>query len=114
MKNKSKTIGIDFDGTICRKQSYGNGQIHEIPNEGASEIITKLYSQYKIVVFTVRLSPKFGGDIEGKRLEIENWLHKHSIPFDEVTNNKPSAMCYIDDRAIRFTNWQDISNYLLQ
>ena len=111
---KQKTIGIDFDGTICKKQSYGNGLISEIPNDGASEIIKKLHKEYKIVVFTVRLNPKFGGDIEWKKNQIEHWLNIHNIPFDEVTNNKPSAMCYIDDRAIRFTNWQDISNYLLQ
>lgn len=109
-----KTIAIDFDGTICKKQPYGNGQIHEIPNECATEVIQKLHQDYKIVVFTTRLNPSFGGNIDGKRLEIENWLHKYNIPFDYVTNNKPAAMAYIDDRAIRFTNWSDINNYLLQ
>lgn len=110
----TKTIAIDFDGTICKKQSYGNGEITETPNENASEIIKNLFQEYKIVIFTTRLNPDFGGNIEEKRKEIENWLIKYGIPFDLVTNNKPSAMVYIDDRAIRFTNWQDVSNYLLQ
>jgi hypothetical protein len=65
------------------------------------------------VIFTTRLNPEFDGDVEWKKLQIVAWLNKYNIPFDEVTNNKPKAMCYIDDRAIRFTNWKDISNYLI-
>jgi len=108
-----KTIGIDFDGTICKKQPYGDGNIYQTPNEGAKEVINKLFEDYKIVVFTTRLNPEFGGDIEWKKLQITMWLDKYGIKFDQVTNNKPAAMAYIDDRAIRFTNWQDISNYFL-
>lgn len=112
--HKKKSIGIDFDGTICKKQPYGDGTIYSKPNEGASEVIGNLKKAgYNIVVFTVRLHPKFGGDLEWKKKQIEDWLNKYQIPFDEITNNKPEAMAYIDDKAIRFTNWEDISNYLL-
>ena len=113
-----KTIGIDFDGTICKKQPYGDGIIYEQPNEGATEVITKLAREYKIVVFTTRLNPGLVKDdiqtVEWKRTQIENWLTGYGVPFDEVTNNKPAAMLYIDDRAVRFTNWNDMGNYLLQ
>ena len=114
MKN-NKTIAIDFDGTICKKQSYGDGKIWQTPNEDAREVIQGLKDDgYKIVVFTTRLNPLFGGDIEAKKVEIEKWMNMWNIPFDLVTNNKPAAMLYIDDRTVRFTNWQDMSNYLLQ
>ena len=113
--NSTKTMGIDFDGTICEKQPYGDGTISNKPNAGAQEVISMLKTiGFKIVVFTTRLNPKFGGDIEWKKKQIEDWLNKYEIPFDEVTNNKPEAIAYIDDRAIRFTNWQDIRNYYSQ
>lgn len=110
-----KTIGIDFDGTICKKQHFGDGKIYQEPNEHAKRTIDRLKeSGYSIVVFTVRLHEKFGGDIQAKKDEIARWLNKYEIPFDEITNCKPEAIAYIDDRAIRFTNWQDIENYFCQ
>lgn len=112
---KQKTIGIDFDGTLCRKQKYGDGTIHEVPNEKAAEVMTRLHEDgYRLVIFTTRLNPSFGGNITWKSAQIAHWLLENGIPFDEITNAKPEAMAYIDDRAIRFTNWQDISNYFLQ
>lgn len=111
---RKKTLGIDFDGTLCNKQPYGDGTIYETPTPHAREVMDKLYKEYKIVIFTTRLSPKFGGDISKKYQEIADWLKLHQIPYDELTNNKPEAMAYIDDRAIRFTNWLDIKNYFLQ
>lgn len=110
-----KTLAIDFDGTLCKKQSYGNGEIWQVPNEDAMNTMKFLKEKgYELVIFTVRLNPDLKGDIASKLERIEKWLYKHDIPFDYVTNNKPPALAYIDDRAIRFTNWQDISNYFLQ
>ena len=109
-----KTIGIDFDGTICKKQPYGDGTIYETPKDDAIRIVNGLAKEYNIVIFTVRLHPKFGGDMELKKQRIVNWFTLHGIHFDEITNNKPEAMLYIDDRAIRFTSWENIGNYLLQ
>lgn len=112
---KQKTIGIDFDGTLCQKQKYADGTIHEVPNTKASEVMQRLHEDgYKLVIFTVRLNPCFEGDIEWKRKQIVEWCEKYNTPYDEITNNKPEAIAYIDDRAIRFTNWQDIGNYFLQ
>ena len=31
----------------------------------------------------------------------------------KVVGGKPKAHWYIDDRAIRFTNWKDIKNYFV-
>lgn len=105
----TKVISIDFDGTICTKQSYGNGLIHEKPMPGAKEFLTKLKKEgYKIVVFTVRLNPKFGGDLKWKKWNIEYWFKKFKIPYDEITNNKPDADIYIDDKCTRFTSWSEI------
>jgi phosphoglycolate phosphatase-like HAD superfamily hydrolase len=116
MKDKQKTLGLDFDGTICQKQSYGDGLIYQTPTDGAVEAIKKLKDAgYKLVVFTTRLNPDFGGDIVWKHKQIVEWLQKYGIPYDEVTNHKPEAMAYIDDRAVRFQgNWLSITNYFIQ
>jgi hypothetical protein len=105
----TKIISIDFDGTICKKQKYGNGLIHEVPNPGAKKFLTKLKKEgYKIVVLTVRLNPIFGGDLNWKKWVITHWMNKYEIPFDEITNNKPDADCFIDDKGVRFIDWSKI------
>jgi len=38
-------------------------------------------------------------------------LRRHAIVVDAVSNLKPPAIAYIDDRGIRFTNWADITKY---
>lgn len=111
-----KTIAIDFDGVIHRySEGWEDGSIYDEPIEGAREAIRRLKRKgFKIVIFTTRLNPKFNEINEGVRncyQDIYNWLKKHLIEFDELTNNKPPAIAYIDDRAIRFTNWKDILNY---
>lgn len=121
---KPKTLAIDFDGTICRKQKYGDGTIWQTTNPGAQGVIQDLKKDgYRIVVYTVRLSPdkvkaptREGRhiELEEKRDKIVEWLNNRKIPFDDVVGYKPEAMAYIDDRAVRFTNWKDISNYFLQ
>jgi 5'(3')-deoxyribonucleotidase len=114
-----KTIAIDFDGVIHKySKGWQDGKIYDEPVEGALEaIITLLERDYKVSVFTTR------EDI----VKVKTWIieksHKckelQSKPYlfwfdrDEfnVTNQKPIAIVYIDDRGIRFTNWKDILNY---
>lgn len=112
MPRKSQTLSIDFDGTICKYQPFRDGKIWQEPNEGASEIITKLYERYNIIVFTCRARPDWI-DVDLAKAEIGEWLDKHKIPYDEITGVKPIAQAYIDDRGLRFTNWQDMKNYFL-
>lgn len=108
MSNR-KTLAIDFDGTLCKYQSFGDGVIYQEPNVGAVDVVNKLYNNgWKIIIFTCRARHEFGGDgIDS----IKAWLDRFGIPHHEITAEKPIATAYIDDRAIRFTNWQDIKNY---
>lgn len=49
---------------------------------------------------------------EGEFPKITAWLTKHHFPTLEVTNvKKNGTLALIDDRAIRFTNWLDITKY---
>ncbi len=106
-----KTIAIDFDGTICREQLFGDGRIYELPTDGAKEAIEELRKFFKIVIFTTRLSPIFGKENSKNQREIiKKWLEKYSIPYDGLTGFKIPAEYIIDDRAIRFTSWKDIAS----
>lgn len=102
-----KTIAIDFDGVInCR---FGDGVIDHkrAPIEGT---IYSLYHIQKIgfsfFIHTARPTHQLA-EIKSYILE---WAKSECIELDdfEVTNVKLPAFMYIDDRAVRFTNWNDI------
>lgn len=98
-----KTIAVDFDGVIHKySDGYHDGSIYDGLVEGAKDAIFRLRQRYKVVVFSVR-EPQ----------QITEWLDQQNIVVDEVTNVKPKAIVYIDDRGLRFTNWKDMLNYLV-
>lgn len=115
MTKRKKTLAIDFDGTLCRYQPFKDGDIHEEPMEGAVEVIIKLHDAgWKLILWTVRVRPDWP-DHKKQLANIKWWLANQGIleKFEEITATKPIATAYIDDHAIRFTNWQDIKNYFL-
>ena len=102
MPNIRKTIAIDFDGVIHQySRGWCDGSCYDRPMEGSIEALKKLKRRYKIIIFTAR------DDLEA----VECWFEDHMGWAPEITNKKPKAFVYIDDRAIRFTNWKDILNY---
>ena len=42
------------------------------------------------------------------------WLERHGIEYDEIYFGKPNAEVYIDDRALRFSTWDAITEERLQ
>lgn len=103
--SNGRTIAIDFDGVIhLYSKGWQDGSIYDPPVEGAIDAIKTLMDKgYKVVVFTAR--PNL--------VDIQEFFLDNGISgLMEVTNKKPIASVYIDDRAIRFTNWKDMLNYL--
>lgn len=103
---KKKRIAIDLDGVLVdgkgipRKPDLNDYK----PKKNAVKAIRFLKSLgYECFILTAR------GEHEFK--DINNWLEKYEFPKMEVTNRKMNAVAYIDDRAIRFTDWQDICRY---
>ena len=43
-----------------------------------------------------------------------DWLEKYGVEYDEIYFGKPNAEVYIDDRAIRFHQWDEISEEMLK
>ena len=108
MLKENNRIVFDFDGVIHRyKYGYSDGSIYDEPNEGAIEGLVRLQDEgYKVIISTARPNWK----------EIPEWLKKWGMSKDrikqiEVTDKKVYGRAYIDDRAIRFTNFEDILNY---
>lgn len=103
----TKTIAIDFDGVFHEySMGWGNGSIYDRPVSGSESALKSLKEKdYRVVVFSTRAKEQ--------KNDIIAWLGSFGLLryIDEVTHEKPIAFAYIDDRAIRFTNWRDMVNY---
>lgn len=98
-------IVIDFDGTLCKREGIPTSEAdweNLEPMEGAVESVKLLQSLgHEVLVLTSNPQPN----------NVHSWLEKYKFPHMKITNIKEPAQVYIDDRAIRFTNWQDIRKY---
>jgi hypothetical protein len=113
---EENTIAIDFDGVIHSFElGYHDGTIYGTPIVGSLESIRKLSKRYTIVIYTAKAKqdrPLVNGKT-GIELVWE-WLRKYEIAdcIAEVTAEKPRCICYIDDKAIQFVNWNQALNDL--
>jgi hypothetical protein len=113
-QDESKNVCIDFDGVIHDNfDGFGDGTIYGPIIPGSSEAIKLLAQKYNIIIFTAKAKPDrplINGK-NGAELVME-WLEKHNLKqyVKEVTSEKPRALVYIDDKAIRFTDWESALN----
>jgi ribonucleotide monophosphatase NagD (HAD superfamily) len=93
------SIMVDLDGVISTEERVFERPLAQlIP--GAREALEKLKAAgHTIVVYTAR------GWAELK--VTKKWLDDHGVPYDAIHMGKPIAHLWIDDRALRFTNWND-------
>lgn len=102
MSQRRRTIAIDFDGVLhAYRLGWHDGTIYDVPNPGARESLFRLSQTHNLVVYTAR------EDIQS----VEKWCKVHFPKVGkvgmEVTNKKPRAVVYIDDRAIRHISWDN-------
>lgn len=103
-------VGVDFDKVIhkCSK-GYHDGTIYDEPVAGALEALQKLSESYVVIVYTCKAKPD-RGLVDGKTGTelVWEWLKEHNMAqfVSKVTAEKPRARFYIDDKAIRFTDWE--------
>jgi len=104
------TIAIDFDGVIHRNsKGFHDGTIYDEPIEKSLESIKYLYQKgYEIVIYSCKLNPD-RPLINGKTGEelMWEWLEKHGFKeyISNVSWGKPWATLYVDDKGLRFTDW---------
>ena len=92
-----KTIAIDLDGVLNNYTKFDKNNIPDM-KEGADEFIKNLSKDYDLILFTNRSA-----------MLATKWLIQNSLDsyFKEVTNIKPIAIIYLDDRAINFNGDYD-------
>ncbi len=108
-------IVIDLDGTICPIKEKDGSYQDLVPLEGAVERIKDLKKAgHYIIISTARnmatQESNLGKVIKNIGKVTLDWLDKYEVPYDEIYFGKPNAQVYIDDRALRFSDWDSISH----
>ena len=103
-------LGVDFDGVIHKNsKGFHDGTIYDEPVEGAREALEHLSKENNIIIHTCK-AKKDRGLVNGKTgIELVwEWLEEHDLAqfVSKVTAEKPRAKYYIDDKAIKFTDWK--------
>jgi len=98
---KRYTVAVDFDGVLhSYEQPWINAEtIPDPPVPGAIAWLRSISEEFDVVIFTTR-----GATVEGQRA-VRHWLHEHGWEAGinaTVTDKKPPALVYLDDRALRF------------
>ena len=116
LEDEFNQIAVDFDGVLhaCSK-GYHDGTIYDKPISGSLKAIKQMAQKYKIVVYSAKARqdrPLVNGKT-GIEL-IWEWLEVHGFKeyISDVTAEKPRAICYIDDRAVNFTSWDQTLKFL--
>ena len=112
-------IVIDLDGTICDIKQPGQTYADVKIKPGAAQQIKKLRAEgHYIIIQTARNMATCESNL-GKVLKnigkvTLEWLETHGVEYDEIYFGKPNAQLYIDDRALRFEGWDQISMPMLE
>jgi len=107
---ESKVVAVDFDGVI-HKSSLGfhDGTVYDDPVPGAKEALEALSEYYEVVIYSCKANPD-RPHIKGRSGTeiIWDWLEKEGMSryVSRVCFKKPNAICYVDDKGIRFNNWE--------
>ena len=117
--NKKLRICIDLDGTICeiRHDPLTYADVKPMPH--AAEKIRELRKMgHYIIINTARNMGSTGHNV-GKVMKnvgkiTLDWLDNNGIEYDEIFFGKPNADITIDDRVIRFENWDSITSNMLE
>ena len=108
----NKQIAIDFDGVIHgNSKGFHDGTVYDEPIVGSLEAVKHFYNQgYSIVVFTAKAKPD-RPLVDGKTgvQLVWEWLGNYNFSsyINKVTAEKPRALVYIDDKGLRFNNWEE-------
>lgn len=87
-------VCVDLNGVLDCYTGWRGAEHWDPPRPGAAEFLKSLAEQgFRVVVFTTR----WGDDARG-------WLARHGLDrwVSEVTDRKPAAHVFVDDRAVCF------------
>ena len=93
-EENAPVVCVDLDGVLNTFDEWRGSEYFHPPRAGAAEFLRKLNNAgYRVVVFTVRYHGW-----------VEKWLAEHGLAeqVSAVTDRKPPAHVYLDDRAVCF------------
>ncbi len=92
-------VCVDLDSVILfHSPEMGNSHLGRVLSRGR-DLVNLLSSRWRVVVLTARP--------ERQHQQILLHLAKHGVWVERVTNRKPYADAYFDDKAIRIPkNWR--------
>jgi 8-oxo-dGTP pyrophosphatase MutT (NUDIX family) len=81
-------VCVDFDGVIHPKDPASDGP----PLPGAGELLSRIVRQYRLCILTARTNLQY----------VRDYLERNGLGeyAGHVTNVKPPAVAYVDDRAV--------------
>ena len=85
---------VDLNGVLDAYTGWQGAEHFDPPREGAREFLVALRQRgYRIVIFTTRHDD-----------DVWAWVDTHGLRelVDDVTNRKPAAHVFVDDRAVCF------------
>ena len=96
-----KTVVFDFDGVIHSYTSGWKGEtvISDPPVVGIENVLKELDRKgYEIVIVSTRCSSYNG------MKAVSEYLNRHGLNkyIKGLSADKPPAICYVDDRALKF------------
>lgn len=113
------TIAVDFDGVIHRySRGWQDGSIYDAPVDGALDGLRALMKEHGVFIFTSRDTAQVAAWLseQGFTVSTDDSAFPHDVPWRGaswdvpgvllVTNRKLPAVAYLDDRALRFTSWE--------
>lgn len=107
-------ICIDLDGVISQLKQAGETYADVVPVPGAVEKLRALRAAgHTVIIHTARHMKTCQGNVgqvvaRVGTLTLE-WLARHGVEYDEIYFGKPWADVYIDDNALRFTSWDELT-----
>ncbi len=112
-------IVLDLDGVICPVKDPDASYADLEPIPGSVERISELKAAgHYLIVVTARHMATCEANVgqvvkRVGRLTLD-WMERYGVPYDEFHFGKPNAEVYVDDRALRFTGWPDLTDEALR
>lgn len=95
-----KTIIVDMDGTICEERPTFERPLADILPGAYQTLHDWKCRGHTVIIYTTRSWSEYKMTMA--------WLHDHGIYPDQLVCGKPLGDVWVDDRALRFTSWQDM------
>lgn len=90
---RGQLILIDFDGVLSKGECWTPEEcLKAEPIQKNIDKVNKLSRGNFIVVWTARTDNLIEASIR--------WLREHNVQFDAISNKKPGASYYVDDKSV--------------